>query len=65
MRCGTGRLTTLEGLVRCPSVLGHEQSALEEMARLYAGLGLEPRRVPTVPDQLAGASRLLPAADRL
>jgi acetylornithine deacetylase len=47
-------VTTLEGLVRCPSVLGHEQSALEEMARLYAGLGLEPRRVPIVPGQLAG-----------
>src|SRR4051812_50194324 len=47
-------VTTLGGLVRCPSVLGHEQSALEEMVRLYAGLGLEPRRVPTAPALLAG-----------
>ena len=44
---------TLERLVRCPSTLGHEQSALEEMARIYEGLGLAPRRVPTLRDQLA------------
>ncbi len=44
---------TLESLVRCPSTLGNEQSALNEMARIYEGLGLAPRRVPTVPDQLA------------
>jgi acetylornithine deacetylase len=44
---------TLARLVRCPSTLGHEQSALEEMARIYEGLGLSPRRVPTVPAALA------------
>ena len=44
---------TLKRLVRCPSTLGHEQSALEEMARIYEGLGLAPRRVPTVPAELA------------
>lgn len=44
---------TLERLVRCPSTLGNEQSALNEMARIYEGLGLAPRRVPTVPEQLA------------
>lgn len=43
----------LEALVRCPSTLGNEQSALNEMARIYEGLGLAPRRVPTVPEQLA------------
>jgi acetylornithine deacetylase len=47
-------IETLKRLVRCPSTLGNEQSALEEMARLYEGLGLAPRRVPTVPEQLAG-----------
>ncbi|WP_235961520.1 ArgE/DapE family deacylase [Falsiroseomonas selenitidurans] len=41
-------------LVRCPSTLGNEQSALAEMARVYEGLGLAPRRVPTDPAQLAG-----------
>ena len=46
-------IETLKRLVRCPSTLGHEQSALEEMARIYAGLGLAPRRVPTVPAELA------------
>ncbi|MGG5808188.1 ArgE/DapE family deacylase [Falsiroseomonas sp. CW058] len=44
----------LEGLVRCRSTLGKEQSALEEMARIYEGLGLSPRRVPTDPAALAG-----------
>jgi acetylornithine deacetylase len=44
---------TLARLVRCPSTLGQEQSALEEMARIYDGLGLAPRRVPTVPEALA------------
>lgn len=43
---------SLERLVRCPSTLGNEQSALNEMARVYEGLGLTPRRIPTVPDQL-------------
>lgn len=46
-------IETLKRLVRCPSTLGHEQSALEEMARIYEGLGLAPRRVPTVPAKLA------------
>ncbi len=46
-------VATLERLVRCPSTLGNEQSALNEMARIYEGLGLAPQRVPTVPDQLA------------
>jgi acetylornithine deacetylase len=46
-------IETLKRLVRCPSTLGHEQSALEEMARIYEGLGLAPRRVPTVPAELA------------
>ncbi|WP_043343156.1 ArgE/DapE family deacylase [Belnapia moabensis] len=44
---------TLKRLVRCPSTLGNEQSALNEMARIYEGLGLAPRRVPTVPAELA------------
>jgi acetylornithine deacetylase len=43
----------LERLVRCPSTLGNEASALNEMARIYEGLGLVPRCVPTVPEQLA------------
>ncbi|MDB5374518.1 MAG: peptidase [Belnapia sp.] len=46
-------IETLQRLVRCASTLGHEQSALEEMARVYSGLGLVPRRVPTVPAELA------------
>ncbi|MFO1039552.1 MAG: ArgE/DapE family deacylase [Geminicoccaceae bacterium] len=37
---------TLERLVRHPSMLGDEASALDEMARLYTELGLTPRRVP-------------------
>ena len=44
---------TLKRLVRCPSTLGNEQSALNEMARIYEGLGVAPRRVPTVPAELA------------
>ena len=43
----------LARLVRCPSTLGREASALDEMARLYESLGLHPQRVPTVPAQLA------------
>ncbi|WP_137124261.1 ArgE/DapE family deacylase [Roseomonas sp. HF4] len=43
----------LERLVRCPSTLGNEQSALAEMARIYEGIGLAPRRVPTDPAALA------------
>jgi acetylornithine deacetylase len=46
-------VATLQRLVRCPSTLGKEASALEEMARVYASLGLTPRRVPTVPERLA------------
>jgi len=44
---------TLKRLVRCPSTLGKEASALDEMARIYDGLGLAPRRVPTDPAALA------------
>ncbi len=47
-------VAVLEGLVRCPSTLGNEHSALEEMARLYEGLGLTPRRVPVDAAVLAG-----------
>lgn len=36
----------LERLVRCPSTVGNEASALAEMARNYEALGLAPRRVP-------------------
>jgi len=39
-------VATLERLVRCPSTLGNEASALNEMARNYEALGLAPRRVP-------------------
>ena len=39
-------------LVRCPSTLGNEHGALAEMERLYAHLGLQPRRVPTDPAAL-------------
>ena len=45
---------TLKRLVRCPSTLGNEASALNEMARIYEGIGLAPRRVPTDPAALAG-----------
>jgi acetylornithine deacetylase len=45
-------VAALERLVRCPSTLGNEASALEEMARNYAALGLGPIRIPTVPDKL-------------
>jgi acetylornithine deacetylase len=39
-------------LVRCPSTLGNEASALNEMERLYRQLGLAPRRIPTEPERL-------------
>jgi acetylornithine deacetylase len=39
-------LRLLERLVRCPSTLGNEHAALDEMARIYEGLGLAPQRVP-------------------
>jgi acetylornithine deacetylase len=45
-------IAALERLVRCPSTLGNEASALEEMARNYAALGLDPVRIPTVPEKL-------------
>ncbi len=45
-------IAALERLVRCPSTLGNEASALDEMARNYEGLGLTAQRVPTVPEQL-------------
>ncbi|MDO9498812.1 ArgE/DapE family deacylase [Falsiroseomonas sp.] len=41
-------------LVRCPSTLGNEASALNEMARVYESLGLVAQRVPTDPAALAG-----------
>ena len=43
----------LATLVRCPSILGHEQSALAAMTQLYEHLGLEPQAVPTRPETLA------------
>ena len=42
-------LDSLFRLVRCPSTLGNEASALNEMARQYEALGLVPRRIATVP----------------
>lgn len=47
-------VAALQRLVRCPSTLGREASALDEMARTYEGLGLAPRRVPVDPARLAG-----------
>lgn len=44
---------TLARLVRCPSTLGNEASALNEMERVYRDLGLDPFRVPTDPVALA------------
>ncbi|MDB5369195.1 MAG: peptidase [Roseomonas sp.] len=46
-------IAALERLVRCPSTLGNEASALDEMARNYEAMGLQARRIPTVPEQLA------------
>ncbi|MCA3279020.1 MAG: peptidase M20, partial [Roseomonas sp.] len=45
-------IAMLSRLVRCPSTLGNEASALNEMARIYESLGLAPRRVPTDPSAL-------------
>ncbi len=45
-------VSALARLVRCPSTLGQEQSALEEMARIYEGLGLSAQRVPTDVERL-------------
>ncbi|MBC7432417.1 MAG: peptidase M20, partial [Rubritepida sp.] len=42
-------LETISRLVRHPSTLGNEAGALNEMAREYQALGLEPRRIPTEP----------------
>lgn len=42
----------LARLVRCASTLGQERPALDEMARIYEGLGLGPRRVPVEPERL-------------
>jgi acetylornithine deacetylase len=47
-------IAMLTRLVRCPSTLGNEASALNEMARIYEGLGLAPQRIPTVPAALEG-----------
>jgi acetylornithine deacetylase len=46
-------IAALERLVRCPSTLGNEASALDEMARNYEALGLQSRRIPTVPETLS------------
>ena len=54
----------LARLVRCPSTLGREASALEEMACLYESLGLQPRRVLTEPAARRPPG-LLAAADPL
>lgn len=43
----------LARLVRHRSVLGQEQSCLEEMVAIYREAGLEPFRVPTDPEALA------------
>ena len=45
-------VAALERLVRCPSTLGNEASALDEMARNYEALGLAAQRIPTVPETL-------------
>lgn len=44
----------LARLTRCPSTLGNEASALNEMVRNYESLGLAPQRIPTDPQKLAG-----------
>jgi acetylornithine deacetylase len=46
-------VTALGRLVRCPSTLGQEASALDEMARNYEALGLTVQRIPTDPAKLA------------
>lgn len=54
--CDALREETLDWLfrlIRCPSTLGNEASALNEMERLYRHIGLEPFRVPTDPAALA------------
>jgi len=58
----------LEGLVRCASTLGNEASALEEMARIYDGIGLPPRRVSVdmaaLKDHPGVSPELIPYAGR-
>jgi acetylornithine deacetylase len=55
-------------LVRCPSTLGNEQSALSEMGRQYEALGLKPFAVPTDVAALEGhpgfSPPLIPYAGR-
>jgi acetylornithine deacetylase len=46
-------LDWLSRLVRCPSTLGNEASALNETERLYRHIGLSPFRVPIEPAKLA------------
>ncbi|HEV7268960.1 MAG TPA: ArgE/DapE family deacylase [Falsiroseomonas sp.] len=53
-------LRMLERLVRCPSTLGNEHSALNEMARIYESLGLAPRLVPVDAEVLAGHAGFSP-----
>ena len=55
-----GGKQVLMRLVRCPSTLGNEQSALSEMARQYEALGLAPVAVPTDPAALAAHPGLSP-----
>jgi acetylornithine deacetylase len=43
----------LAGLVRFPSTLGNEGPCLDHVARLFAALGAEVRRIPTDPGALA------------
>jgi acetylornithine deacetylase len=58
----------LERLVRCPSTLGNEASALNEMARIYEGIGLSPRRIPVdmeaLKDHPGLSPQLIPYAGR-
>lgn len=58
----------LDRLVRCPSTLGNEASALNEMARNYEALGLVPQRVSVDVAALAGhpgfSPPLIPYAGR-
>lgn len=44
----------LADLVRFPSTLGNEGPCLDHVARLFAALGAEVRRIPTDPEALAG-----------
>jgi acetylornithine deacetylase len=44
---------TLSGLVRCPTVLGFEQSGQNYLARVYEELGFEVRRMPISKERIA------------